>query len=343
MATTQFRTHPDVPGMGIGFFEEHRHGMRIIGHGGDLSRFHSHMSLLLDQGVGLFLSVNSAGSGAGLYGAREIIRDRFLNRYFPRQQPLEPIVANLADSRRETGAYQLSRRGETTLFRVAGLALRVEVKANPDGSVQIPLLTGENGKPITWYPIGNQVYRTEDGADRIAFRTDSTGLQRIAFIGGHELHRVSLADNASANLWFIGIVGAVLAGTLLLWPVAGLIRRRYRQPLPQDGVTSRLRTMTRLTALLDLGFVLAFGAVLMLAFNGTLKPNPSIDLPLRLSQILALLGIAGLVACVIACLRAWTRGSSRLARFKYTALLLACVGFTWFILHWNMLTWNLDF
>ena len=36
MATTQFRTHPEVNGMGLGFFEESRNGYRIIGHGEDL-------------------------------------------------------------------------------------------------------------------------------------------------------------------------------------------------------------------------------------------------------------------------------------------------------------------
>src|SRR5579862_1023982 len=59
MATTQFRTDPRIPCMALGFFEESENGYRIIGHGGDLSWFHSHLSLLMDEGVGIFMSVNS--------------------------------------------------------------------------------------------------------------------------------------------------------------------------------------------------------------------------------------------------------------------------------------------
>jgi CubicO group peptidase (beta-lactamase class C family) len=74
MSTTQFRTHPAVQGMAVGFFEESRDGQRMIGHGGDLSNFHSHMTLLLDQNVGFFISVNSAGKGGWpLRHSRDVI------------------------------------------------------------------------------------------------------------------------------------------------------------------------------------------------------------------------------------------------------------------------------
>ena len=344
MATTQFRTHPAVPGMAVGFFEESRHGYRIIGHGGDLSRFHSHMSLLLDEGVGFFISVNSSGSGGGFYGIREAVRDAFLGRYFPPKVPLEPVKADAEETARVVGPYTLSRRGETTMFRIALLAIPLSVESNPDGSIQIPVLTSANGRPTRWYPIGNLVYRTQDGAERIAFVTDSGGaVTRVAFLGGHELHRVGPGDDAKRNYWIVGTSLAVMLATVVLWPLAGYIRRRYRQRVPDDGVSPRLRGLTRVVPLLNLAFIATFALIFTMATSEKLKLDPTIDPLVRGSQLLGVLGLIGTVAVALACVRSWTRGANNLARLKYTALTLACLAFGWFALHWNLLVWNLDF
>ncbi len=50
--------------MAYGFYEESRHGHRIIGHAGDTVYFHSDLHLIPDAGVGFFVSHNSAGRGA---------------------------------------------------------------------------------------------------------------------------------------------------------------------------------------------------------------------------------------------------------------------------------------
>jgi YD repeat-containing protein len=330
--------------MAVGFFEEHRNGYRIIGHGGDLTRFHSHMSLLLDEGVGLFLSVNSAGSGGGVYGLREAVRDAFLARYFPRREPVEPVVKAEDELPKVTGPYILSRRGETTLFRVASLAIPIAVEANPDGSIQVPLLTGANGRPIRWYPIGDLVYRTEDGGERLGFVRDSSGnVVRVAFLGGHEFHRVGTGDNVIRNYWLVGTSLAVMLVTVVLWPLAGYIRRRYRQRVPDDGVSPRLRGLTRVIALLNLAFIATFALIFTMAVSEKLKLDPTLDPYVRGSQLLGVLGLFGTVAVAVACVQSFTRGNNNLARLKYLALTLACLAFGWFALHWNLLVWNLDF
>jgi CubicO group peptidase (beta-lactamase class C family) len=67
--------------MAHGFYEESRNGHRIIGHGGDTIAFHSDLHLVLDSGVGFFISYNSAGKGES--SPRGIIWEAFLDRYFP--------------------------------------------------------------------------------------------------------------------------------------------------------------------------------------------------------------------------------------------------------------------
>jgi CubicO group peptidase (beta-lactamase class C family) len=338
MARTQFRTHPDVPGMGLGFFEESRNGYRIIGHGGDLSRFHSHLSLLMDEGVGIFLSVNSAGSGGGIYGAREAIRDGFLDRYFPRRIPIEPIVQDpKVDARRAAGHYTLSRRGASTLAAVAGLAFSLDVEPTADGSIQIAFLSGPNGRPIRWYPIGNLVFRTASGAERVGFVTDDKArVIRMAYVGGHELHRIGLTDTRRFAVVVMGTALAVLLGVLLLWPVAALARRLYQRPRPDDGLSPRLRGATRVVAAIDLAFLVGIGLFVALAFGGKISPDRRSDPILIGVRLVGVIGILGTVPVLWAALRSVRAGASRLAQVKYVALGAACLVFSWFVVHWNL-------
>jgi len=61
MHRQSFQLTPPLPGMALGFYHEDRNGHEIIGHAGDLNLFHSDLHLFLNDGVGLFVSFNSAG------------------------------------------------------------------------------------------------------------------------------------------------------------------------------------------------------------------------------------------------------------------------------------------
>ena len=52
---------PNVNRMVLGFYETDTNGHRIISHGGDTQYFHSDLHLFVDDGVGYFISFNSAG------------------------------------------------------------------------------------------------------------------------------------------------------------------------------------------------------------------------------------------------------------------------------------------
>jgi len=342
MGTTQFRTHPEVPGMGLGFFEEHRNGYRIQGHGGDLARFHSLFSLLMDEGVGFFISANSSGRGGALSGLREAVQNAFLDRYFPRRIPLEPVMPNaVAQARRFAGSYTLSRRGETSLARIAMLLANLDLTANEDGTLENPLLAGPNGQPLRWFPIDSTTYRTADGSQRIGFVAAGNGLPaRAGFLGGIELHRVGLADSRSFNLMLLGGSLAVFLATLVLWPVSGLIRRRYGAPPPDDGVGTGLRTMTRVAALLSVAFLTGIGIFAALGLNGTLTLDRRFDPLLGAIRFVGLLGALGTVAFLAALVRSVKTGQNSWARLKYLALVIAGVSFGWFAVHWHLLSWS---
>jgi CubicO group peptidase (beta-lactamase class C family) len=69
--------------MALGFFEENRNGHRVRGHGGDTIVFHSDLDLFVDDGVGIFFSLNSRGENDSVYRVRQGLFDAFADRYFP--------------------------------------------------------------------------------------------------------------------------------------------------------------------------------------------------------------------------------------------------------------------
>ena len=81
MHSRQLGLSPALNGMCLGFYEETRNGHRIIGHGGDTFYFHSDLHLVLDSGIGFFVSYNSAGKGE--LSPRTALWNHFLDRYLP--------------------------------------------------------------------------------------------------------------------------------------------------------------------------------------------------------------------------------------------------------------------
>ncbi len=93
MLTRQFALHPKANAMALGFYEESRNGLRIVGHAGDTVYFHSDLHLIPEANVGFFVSYNSAGRGE--ISTRDALWQEFLDRYFtynppsPKAQPSE--------------------------------------------------------------------------------------------------------------------------------------------------------------------------------------------------------------------------------------------------------------
>ena len=84
MHSPQFRPAASLPAMAFGFYQEpSADGHRVIGHGGNMSLFHSDMHLFLDDHVGLFISFNSSGDAAATYSIRPTLFKGFKERYFP--------------------------------------------------------------------------------------------------------------------------------------------------------------------------------------------------------------------------------------------------------------------
>jgi CubicO group peptidase (beta-lactamase class C family) len=87
MHDTPLTLLPPLNRMVLGFYETNINGRRAISHGGDTQYFHSNLHLFLDEGVGLYISMNSTGKDGAAGPLRNGLYEEFANRYFPGPAP----------------------------------------------------------------------------------------------------------------------------------------------------------------------------------------------------------------------------------------------------------------
>ena len=80
MHETALTLQPRVHRMLLGFYEQNYNGRRIIGHGGDTNWFHSNLHLFLDDGVGLYVSLNSGGKAGASGDIHNALFEQFTDR-----------------------------------------------------------------------------------------------------------------------------------------------------------------------------------------------------------------------------------------------------------------------
>ena len=215
----------------LGFYENDVNGHRVITHAGDLQWFHSELNLFIDDGVGLFVSVNSIGKEAAAGVIRRALFKDFSDRYFPGSLPEGNVDAQTAKehARLLTGRYEFSRGMHTTFFSLLGLVGQAQVTADDKDVVTVSALKDLSGQPKKWREIAPFVWRNVNGGERIAAQVENGRVVRFGYDPYPFMVLEPVAGGQSASwllpLW-IGAL-AVLALTALAWPTAWLIRRRY--------------------------------------------------------------------------------------------------------------------
>ena len=326
--------------MCYGFYEESRNGHRIIGHAGDTVFFHSDLHLVLDQKVGFFVSYNSAGRGDS--PGRLNLWYAFLDRYYPYTPPAASSATAKDDAKAVSGTYTLSRRSETSFLKTASLLSQFTVSPVGDGDIEIPQLTGPNGKPKRWQAVGPMTFVERDGQDKLIFKPDESGHMRMVlpypfFIG----QRVSGLQNGKLLLTVLGVSLGLMLLTLILWPVAWFVRRHYDRTLELSPVERLLRLVVRLVFLLDLIFVAALFGLTVYGLSHLEVFSDQGAKWFRLIQIIGILGAVGTLAALFNAALAWIgKRRSIWGKLSATIMLLACLGVLWFAFAGNLLRFS---
>jgi len=338
---------PDaVNGMCLGFYEQTTNGHRVIAHGGDTQWFHSNMLLLVNDGVGLFVSYNSAGRPE--HGdSRGALWEAFMDRYFPAPPSSEqPTLASAAaDAKSVAGPYNISRRFETNILSITTLLGQAKIKADPkDNTIFVDALKGENGQTKHFREIAPMVFRNVNGKDKIVF-AENNG-QRVAYIDYPFMlfqPVESVLDNQGFNYFIIIFAIAVIVLTILMWPISWVLRKHYGKPLVLDTGARKWRRYLRIVCFVDIAFLIFLAAIV----QGLQKPGglgAGGDFKIHLMQIIGVLGGFGAIVAILAAMKSW---GDQTQWFWYklwnTLVATGCVFFFWFIWHWHLLNFDLHY
>jgi CubicO group peptidase (beta-lactamase class C family) len=156
--------HPKLPGWGLGFQLDDGNGHRVMEHGGDIGGFSALMTLLPDDGVGLYVVHHLEGRNL-----RFDVKRAVLDRWFPDRRP------HIAPAPRAEDALRLARFAGTyratpwchTCPGGGAFVQDFEVEANPDGTLTL--------WDTRWVEIGPLLFASEDGRRKLGFAEDASG------------------------------------------------------------------------------------------------------------------------------------------------------------------------
>jgi CubicO group peptidase (beta-lactamase class C family) len=324
-----FSPHPAVDGSGLGFYETHVNGRRLIGHGGDTNYFHTELGLLEEEGVGFFVSVNTGGKAALV--PRHFLR-AFMNHYFPARLPeIKPPADFDSRAARYAGRYGAIRHSYTRFEKVFGLAGGAAVAPSGKNTLIIPDLFGNSAQ---YAEVGPGVFR-EVGGDRTVAFLESDGrvvgmVGQFAFIPFFKLRWYE-----SPPFHF-----ALLGLSLLLFLIAVVSALRHWKSDRSGPPAARwARRNLGLLGALNLAFLVAFVVIFAAGMEDIVFAIPK---GLYAVLTLPLIGLALTALAVVLAVRVWrekwwTRGS----RLFHLAGVVAAVAFVWFLNYWNLLGYRI--
>ena len=344
MHSRLFGLDPAANAMAFGFYEESRNGHRIIGHAGDTECFHSDLHLVLDAGLGFFISYNSAGRGQ--VSPRTILWERFLDRYFP----FTPTPATTPDSVKQdiavvSGTYEVSRRSESSFLKAFSLLGETTVSPAENDTIQVDSLLAPNGKPKDWQEISPMIFREVDGQDLLVFKPDESGrMQLIIPYPFMTFQKVGLWSNSKVMLPVVGVSLFIMLLTLILWFVAWLTRRHYGSRLDLTRQEWLLRLLVRVAFALALLFL---GAMVGVIIYATSHLDFFSDSGARMIEFIQVIGVLAAISSIVVFLNAihsWIGGRYRIwGKLGATVFALASLGFLWFVFAGHLLYFTSNF
>lgn len=251
---------PPLNRMELGFFETNINGREVIAHLGDTENFHTSLHLFMKEGVGFYVSFNSAGREGAAHTVRGQLFQDFADRYFPSTVRDGRVDAKTAaeHARMMVGLWQNSRRSESSFVDVLNLFGQSEITLDDKGALVIPALKGPGGAALIWDEIAPFVWRDRYGHDRLAAKVVDGKVVRWSYDGFSPFMVFDRVPAARSSAWLLPMLYAsmaVLALTFLYWPVVWFARRRYAGTPVAKGPSLRGFRAMRVMALLVLALL----------------------------------------------------------------------------------------
>lgn len=342
MHTTALTLLPRVHRMMLGFYEQNYNGRRAVGHGGDTTLFHSDLHLFIDDGVGMFVSLNSSGVGGATGDIRSTLFEQFADRYLP-----GPTLDGKVDdktaaehARMIAGIYENSRRADSSFFRLLGLASPIKVIPNPDNTITVSMARNLAGAPIKWREIEPFVWRDVDGETLLAAEVKDGQVTRFSWDGLSPFMMFERTPASRSPGWLmpavvVGLISLLL--TSLAWPVSALVRRHYGVPYRLQGDDALAHRWIRIAATAAVVLFIAWATTAGMMISNLNLLNASMDPWLWLLQLASLIVFIG--GAVLGVWNAWMVVRSN--RSWYAKLWAVVIALSLLVLLWVAFTFHL--
>lgn len=339
---------PPLNRMELGFFETNINGREVIGHLGDTDYFHTSLHLFLKEGVGFYVSFNSAGKNGAAHSLRTALFDDFADRYFPAPEAPARVDAKTAAAHAAmlVGHWVNSRGSQSNFLAAVGFIGQTKVSLGPKGELVVPF-NGLNEKPHNWVEVAPFLWRDRDGHERLAAKVVNGKVVRFSI---DQLSPFMVFDRApwyQDGAWLLPLLYAslgALALTALLWPAAALVRRHYKARLTLDVAALRAFKLSRFAAVLILAGVGLWAFTVVRMLNDLNNLSARFDSVVHLAQAFgAIVFIGGFAAMVWNLVVVWTGRRRWPARLWSVVLALAALVVLWVAFAFHLIGFGVNY
>lgn len=336
---------PGIDRMALGFYEQRVNGLSAITHAGDAINFHSNLWLFPAEHVGLFISMNSEGTGRATHDIRLALFQQFGARYFPAAAttPLTELSTAKEHAKMLAGSYIASSGSFSNFLDAANFLGQVRVGLDSEGRPLVASFPNLAGAPRRWIEVAPFEWRDANGPQRLAAQ----------MVDGRVV-RWGIDDDSPINLfieapwyrdaawlkpvWLAAL--AILALTALSWPVAAVARRRYGATNPLTGTDLKSYRLVRGFCWLTLAVWL--GWTMVLVPRTIIMGN--IDGILWMLEIVGALAGFGLLAVTAWNFeRAWSHSRRRFSTLGAAAQAGAALALLWVMLAFHLISFGTKF
>ena len=350
MHSAQFSSDPRMPPMDLGFYGGEVNGRTIVQHGGDLNFFHSQLTMVPGENLGIFVSYNTQTASSN--PVRDNLVQSFMDEYYPvvHSQPM-PMAGYKERIGQYAGDYLYDRTIFSDYHNIKNIA-PFAAKATDSGT-----LLFMNKQFVETEP---GYFRQIDGADSLLFKKDANGNVVEAYDASlpfFAFFRVPGYDAASFNVNLMLVLKIVFGLTLLLWAVKA-VQTLYMRFVKNRGSGGKAKGMnarskgmkaksleakkkaqkktTGVGVVLHAKIEMAIMCVVFLLYlvwiNDFLTAGVSM---IPKGQYLGLLGTVLLVISIALGARAW-KLSSKCEKIHFALLILAGLVMMVWMWHWKL-------
>ena len=339
---------PPLNRMELGFFETNINGRQVVAHLGDTQWFHSALHLFLREGTGLYFSFNSAGKGGASGGLRSALFEDFADRYFPAPAAAETRVDSATAAKHAemlAGSWMPSRRAQSNFLSVVGLVGQVKIGVDK-GKIVVPV-PGLNGQPREWVETAPFVWRELGGHERLAAKVVDGRVVRFSF---DQVSPFTVFDRAPwymSGAWLLPLLIAALVAlalTVVAWPAAAIVRRRYGASLALEPRARRVFRLSRIAALAILAAMLGWLITIGVMFSNLDNLGPSTDAVVKTLQVVGTIVFVGGFALLLWNLWVvWSGGRRWPAKVWSIALALSAAVVLWVAVVFKLIGFGVNY